>query len=261
MERQGSYMRENRLKRKLQKGSAAIGTFMKFTDPAAAEILAIAGLDFFVLDNEHVAMDREALTNVVRAADACGITPLVRIKENQQVEILQTLDLGYMGIQVPNVNTKEEADAVVKSAKYGPQGIRGFSPSIRACDYGTGNIQRYIAAANENTLVCVQCETREGLENLDTILEIPEIDVVFIGPMDLSQSLGHVGDTGHPVVRDAIAEIKSKVISAGKVAGTTAATPEAARKLIAEGVQYILLATDQAMIMKWAREAMAEIRR
>ena len=254
-------MRKNKLIEKFRNGEAAIGTFMKITDPSVAEILAIAGLDFFVLDNEHVAMDREQLTNIVRAADAEGITPMVRIRENQQVEILQNLDLGYMGVQVPNVNNKEEAEAIVRSVKYSPRGVRGFSPSVRACGYGTNNIQDYIAAANENTLVCVQCETKAGLENLDAILEIPEVDVVFIGPMDLSQSLGHVGDTAHPVVRDAIAEIKRKVIAAGKVVGTTAGTPEAARKLIAEGVQYILLATDQAMIMKWAKGAMTEIRR
>lgn len=253
-------MNENALKQKLQRKEAAIGTFMKITDPSVAEILGIAGLDFFVLDNEHVAMDREQLTNIVRAADSVGITPLVRIKNNEQVEILQNLDLGYMGVQVPNVNTKEEAERIVKSVKYGPRGIRGFSPSVRACGYGTNNIQEYIQKANENTLIVAQCETKEGLANLDAILEIPEIDVVFIGPMDLSQSLGHVGDTSHPVVRDAIAGIKEKVKKAGKAVGTTAGTPEAARKLIAEGVQYILLATDQAMIMKWAKGAVAGIR-
>ena len=252
-------MRTNKLKEKFRSGKAAIGTFMKITDPSVTEILAIAGLDFFVLDNEHVAMDREQLTNIVRAADCEGITPLVRIKENAQVEILQNLDLGYMGIQVPNVNNAEEAEAIVRSVKYSPRGIRGFSPSVRACGYGTNNIQDYIAAANENTLICVQCETKAGLENLDEILKIPEIDVVFIGPMDLSQSLGHTGDTKHPVVSEAIAEIKRKVIAAGKVVGTTAATPEAARKLIEEGCQYIIIATDQAMIMKWAKGAVSEI--
>lgn len=252
-------MNDNKLKQKLLNGEPAIGTFMKITDPSVAEILGIAGLDFFVLDNEHVAMDREQLTNIVRAADASDITPLVRIKTNEQVEILQNLDLGYMGVQVPNVNSVEEAEQIVKSVKYGPRGIRGFSPSVRACGYGTNNIHEYIEKANANTLIVAQCETKDGLEALDDILKIPEIDVVFIGPMDLSQSLGHVGDTAHPVVAGAIKEIKEKVKAAGKIVGTTAATAEAANKLIAEGCQYIVLATDQAMIMKWAKGTLANI--
>ena len=253
-------MRENNVKKKLQNGEAVIGTFLKFTDPASAEILAIAGFDFFVLDNEHVAMDRDNLISMIRAAEASDITPLARIKENQQVEILQNLDLGLMGVQVPNVNTPEQARAIVSSVKYGPIGVRGFSPSVRACGYGTNNIQEYIDKANRETLIVAQCETKEGLDNLDEILKIPEIDIVFIGPMDLSQSLGHVGDTKHPVVAGAIKEIKEKVKAAGKVVGTTAANAEAAKALIAEDCRYILLASDQGMMMKWAKGTMAEIR-
>ena len=253
-------MRENNVKKKLQNGEAVIGTFLKFTDPASAEILAIAGFDFFVLDNEHVAMDRDNLVSMIRAAEASGITPLARIKENQQVEILQNLDLGLMGVQVPNVNTVEQAHQIVRSVKYGPIGVRGFSPSVRACGYGTNNIQEYIEKANRETLIVAQCETKEGLENLDEILKIPEIDVVFIGPMDLSQSLGHVGDTKHPVVAGAIKEIKEKVKAAGKVVGTTAANADAAKALIAEDCRYILLASDQGMMMKWAKATMADIR-
>lgn len=91
-------MRKNMLKEKIRNGESAIGTFVKLTDPAVPELLALAGFDFFVLDTEHVAVDREQLTNIVRAADAAGITPIVRVRENQQVEILQNLDLGYAGV-------------------------------------------------------------------------------------------------------------------------------------------------------------------
>ena len=108
-------MRENRLKNKLRRGESAIGTFVKLTDAAVPELLALAGFDFFVLDTEHVAVDREQLTNIVRAADAAGITPIVRVRENNQVEILQNLDLGCAGVQVPNVDSPEEARALVDS--------------------------------------------------------------------------------------------------------------------------------------------------
>ena len=102
-------MRENHLKKMLLRGESAVGSFMKLTDPAVPELLALAGFDFFVLDTEHVAMDREQLTNIVRAADAAGITPIVRVRENQQVEILQNLDLGWAGVEVPNVDTPQAA--------------------------------------------------------------------------------------------------------------------------------------------------------
>lgn len=136
-------MRKNMLKEKIRNGESAIGTFVKLTDPAVPELLALAGFDFFVLDTEHVAVDREQLTNIVRAADAAGITPIVRVRENQQVEILQNLDLGYAGVQVPNVDTPEQARNLVSYVKYTPLGVRGLSPSVRACDYGTCGVQEY----------------------------------------------------------------------------------------------------------------------
>lgn len=254
-------MRENLLKKKIKNGESAIGTFVKLTDPAVPELLALAGFDFFVLDTEHVAVDREQLTNIVRAADAAGITPLVRVRENQQVEILQNLDLGYAGVQVPNVDTAQEARDLVSYVKYTPLGVRGLSPSVRACGYGTCGVQEYIDAANDNTLIVSHCETRTCVENLDEVLEVEGVDVIFIGPMDLSQSYGVPGRTGDPEVQTAIQTIISKTLASGKAVGTVAATPEAVRKLIGQGVQYILIASDQGMIVKWGKSAVDAIRK
>lgn len=253
-------MRENRLKKIIQGGGSAIGTFVKLTDPAVPELLALAGFDFFVLDTEHVAVDREQLTNIVRAADAAGITPIVRVRENQQVEILQNLDLGYAGVQVPNVDTAREARDLVSYVKYTPMGVRGLSPSVRACNYGTCGVREYIDTANANTMVISHCETRTCVENLDEVLQVEGVDVIFIGPMDLSQSYGVPGDTANPEVKAAIETITAKTLAAGKAVGTVAATPEAARNLIAKGVQYILLASDQGMIVKWGKNAVEQIR-
>ena len=174
-------MRKNMLKEKIRNGESAIGTFVKLTDPAVPELLALAGFDFFVLDTEHVAVDREQLTNIVRAADAAGITPIVRVRENQQVEILQNLDLGYAGVQVPNVDTPEQARNLVSYVKYTPLGVRGLSPSVRACDYGTCGVQEYIDTANANTMIVSHCESKTCVENLDEVLKVDGIDVIFIG--------------------------------------------------------------------------------
>ena len=254
-------MRENKLKQKIQRGESAIGTFVKLTDPAVPELLALAGFDFFVLDTEHVAVDREQLTNIVRAADAAGITPIVRVRENQQVEILQNLDLGYAGVQVPNVDTAQQARDLVSYVKYTPLGVRGLSPSVRACGYGTCGVQEYIDTANANTLVVAHCETKTCVENLDEVLKVEGLDVIFIGPMDLSQSYGVPGNPGDPEVQAAIETVTAKTLKAGKAVGTVAGTPEAARKLIEKGVQYILLASDQGMIVKWGKSAVGAIRK
>lgn len=253
-------MRENRLKAVLAQKKSAVGTFVKLTDPAVVELLALAGFDFFVLDTEHVAVDREQLTNIVRAADAAGITPIVRVRENQQVEILQNLDLGYAGVQVPNVDTPQQARDLVSYVKYTPHGVRGLSPSVRACGYGTCGVQDYIDTANANTMIISHCETKTCVENLDEILKIEGIDVIFIGPMDLSQSYGVPGNTADPEVKAAVETITAKTLAAGKAVGTVAGTPEAAEKLIKQGVQYILLASDQGMIYKWGKAAVDQIK-
>lgn len=253
-------MRENKLKRIIQNSGSAIGTFIKIIDPCIPELLALAGFDFFVLDTEHVAVDREQLTNIVRAADASGITPIVRIRENNQVEILQNLDLGYAGVQVPNVDTAEEAQALVSYVKYTPYGIRGLSPSVRACDYGTCGVQEYINTSNENTMIISHCETKTCVENIDEVLRVDGIDVIFIGPMDLSQSYGFPGKSGEPEVQAAINMVTMKTLAAGKAVGTVASTPEVAKRLIEKGVQYILLASDQNMIVKWSKSAINQIR-
>jgi len=253
-------MRENLLKKKIKNGESAIGTFVKMTDPCVPELLALAGLDFFVLDTEHVAIDREQLTNIVRAAEAFGITPIVRVRENNQVEILQNLDLGYAGVQVPNVDTAEETRNLVSYVKYTPYGVRGLSPSVRACNYSTCNVQEYIDFSNENTMIISHCETKTCVENIDEVLKVDGVDVIFSGPMDLSQSYGVPGRPGEPEVQAAIDEVTTKTLAAGKAVGTTAATAEAAKKLIAKGVQYILLSTDQAMMLRGFKNTVNEIR-
>lgn len=252
-------MRKNLLKQKIREGGAVIGSFVKMNDASSVEILAIAGFDFFVVDTEHVAFDREQLLTILRAAEAYGITPIVRVRENNQVEILQNLDLGFTGVQVPNVDTAEEAKAMVASVKYTPIGVRGLSPSVRACNYGTMAVKDYIQMANEETMIVSHCETVTCVNNLDEVLKVEGIDVIFIGPMDLSQSLGVPGEAGSDLVKNTVTTIIDKCKASGMAIGTTAATPEAAKALIDRGVQFILYSTDQAMMMKAAKTAIAGI--
>lgn len=252
-------MQENEIKERIRQGRSVVGSLIKLNDPSVVELLALAGYDFFVLDNEHVAMDREALTNIIRAADAAGITPIVRVRENNKVEILQALDIGAMGIQVPNVDTPDQAQELVGSVKYAPEGYRGFSPSIRAAQYGTMCIAQYIAFANKNTMIISQCESTECIENIDRILSVEGIDVVFIGPMDLSQSLGLTGDVKNDVVIKNVNYVIEKVLASGKAVGTVAANADAANELIQQGVQYILIGSDQGAIIQWSKNELSKV--
>ncbi len=253
-------IRKNKLKQLIKDGGFAVGTFVKSNDPAIAEILGFSGLDFIVLDNEHVAMSRDSMINMIRSADSTGIVPIVRVRENRPVEILQALDAGALGVQVPNVDTKDEAASLIESVKYNPIGKRGFSPTTRAAAFGLMDKKEYVALSNQETLVVAHCETTTCMENLDEILTLEYLDVIFIGPMDLSQSLGVMGEANHPKVVESIELIINKVIGAGKAVGIVS-SPAQADDYIKKGVQYLLISTDQGMIASTAQKIVADIKK
>lgn len=249
-------IRENKVKQTLKNGGTVIGTFIKFSDPAAVEIIGLSGFDFFVLDNEHVAMNRESMTNICRTADISGIVPIVRIRVNNPVEIMQALDAGALGVQIPNVDTYEQALSAVQSARYAPKGNRGFAPSHRAGAYGMMDKAAYIRLSNEQVLTVLHCETLESVQNLDSILELPELDVIFIGPMDLSQSMGPdvMGNRNHPELNAVIDQTIAKVVRSGKAVGTIASNLEMAEDLMRKGCRYMLISSDQDMVVQTARK-------
>jgi len=252
-------MRENKLKKKLKEGGYAIGTFIKINDPSIAEIIGLLGFDFFVLDNEHVAMSKSSMVNIMRAADVTGIVPIVRVRKNEDVQILQALDAGALGVQVPNVDTEEQAISLVERVKYNPIGKRGFAPTVRAAQYGLYDKIEYVNDANENTLVVAHCETIDCVNNLDKILKIPELDVIFIGPMDLSQSLGVIGQANHPKVLECIDTIIKKTKAANKAVGIVS-TPEKVHEYVERGVQYLLVSNDQGMIISTGKQILKQAR-
>lgn len=255
-------MRKNKVKQLLKEGGLAIGSFVKQTDPSSVEIMGMAGLDFFVLDNEHVQMSKETMLNLVRVSDITGIVPIVRVKEGSPVEIMQALDAGALGVHVPNVDTYEQAKLASESTKYTPRGNRGFAPTHRAAKYGMMDPLEYIEMANQEILTIIHCETMESVNNLDEILTLAEVDVVFIGPMDLSQSLGAdvIGRGNHPKLAKVMNEIIKKVTIAGKVVGTVAGNVQTAKELVEKGVRYIAISSDQGMISTMTRKIIEEMR-
>jgi 4-hydroxy-2-oxoheptanedioate aldolase len=173
------------------------------------------------------------------AADAVGIAAIARPRTNSAADIQSVMDRGVMGVQVPHVNSAEDARRAVSAVKFGPGAGRGLAAGTRPDDWGLGaKMPDFTAAANEQSLVCVQLEHEEAVRNVDEILKVDGVDVFFIGPSDLSQSMGHPGNPGAPTVAAAIAETRGKIVAAGKCPGMPATTDNVAT-LIGSGVRYI----------------------
>ncbi|MSU49950.1 MAG: hypothetical protein EXS37_12835 [Opitutus sp.] len=183
-------VRVNRLRRKLERGLAAFGPNLQIPSPDLVEIIGMAGFDFVMLDGEHGAAF-SALPNLLLAADAAGVTSLVRVPSHERGVLLPPLELGAGGLQVPFVNTVEQARALVRETKYPPLGKRGVSVVTRAARFGFADRARYRREANRETLLAVQIETREAVTNAAAIAAVPGVDLIFIGPADLAQSYGH----------------------------------------------------------------------
>lgn len=233
----------NNFKTKLAEGQSVIGPFMKTGDPAFVEAAGYVGFDFVILDNEHGPVTMESMQNNVRAAILAGTLPVIRVQDSSESSIGKALDIGALGIQVPQVQNAEQALAVVKRAKFHPEGERGVCRFVRAAKYSTLDRHEYFREANE-ALVILQLEGIEALGNIDAIVDVPGIDVLFIGPYDLSQSLGVPGQIANPKVIEKMQFIVDKARGKNIVVGTFVDEPGDVQKWKDAGVQYISYSVD-----------------
>lgn len=253
-------MRKNQAKEKILNGGTAYGVFCTFYSPAIVELVGRLGFDFVLIDAEHGPAGVESCEHMVRAAETVGIATYIRVAMNIRQNILRYLDIGALGVQLPMVNTREEAEAVVEAVKYPPQGRRGLA-AVRAADYGlTMSLEEYTLKANQETLVSIQVETLEAVNNLDELLSVDGVDIFFIGPNDLSTSMGYAGQVNHPEVQAMIEKLVRRIHTAGRIAGTTAYNHEALVKAKERGFQYILHSV-VPMLTKSAREYLELARR
>jgi 4-hydroxy-2-oxoheptanedioate aldolase len=232
------------LRERLRNGDFVLGTFAELPSPALVEILGHAGFDFVIIDREHGSIDLETAEHMIRAAQASGISPMVRVAENHPVLVRQPLDMGAAGVQVPQIGSPEAAQQVVRSAMFAPEGERGLQPFVRAAAYGATPTGDLLRQANENSVLAIHIEGEEGARNLEQILQVDRIDVIFIGPYDLSQSLGIPGQTGHPRVEERIREIAALSRAAGKCVGIYCDNPASVAKWREIGVTYAALSMD-----------------
>lgn len=242
-------MQKNLTKAKIKAGQVAVGTFLNINHPRMAELIGYSGFDFVIFDAEHGPLDYETTESLVRGAELTGVTPLARIAQNVRQVILRFMDVGVMGAMIPMVNTKEEAEAAVQAVKYYPEGIRGLA-AVRAARYGVmESFPEYVKTANEETMVIVQAETVQAVNNLPEILSVPGIDVCFVGPTDLAASMGYAGDFNRPEVQDMLYKAIRTIRDAGVAPGTLAmGGVDGSKKLIDAGVQYLVPSASGFMV-------------
>ncbi len=229
----------NRLKEKLYAGEPAFGVSVMVPSPQVVEMLGHLGFDWVLLDCEHGSLSPADVEVMAIAASAAGITPIARPRTNSATDIQTVMDRGVQGVQVPHVNTAEDAKRAVDAVKFGPSSIRSLAAGTRPDKWGFGGkMADFTVAANADTLVCVQFEHPQALDNIQSILQVDGVDVFFIGPSDLSQSMGYPGNPAAAPVADAIASALKTIVAAGRTPGMPATSDNVAR-LIGSGVRYI----------------------
>ena len=233
-------------KKKLNDGEAVFGPFMKTSDPAYVEAAGYAGFDFVILDMEHAPFTYKNLEDLVRAAEISGTFPIIRAQNSSDIFISKALDIGALGVQVPHITNAAEAESCISASKFHPAGQRGMDPFVRAARYSSIPREKYFSQANE-TLVILQLEGKEAIDNLDEIMSVDGIDILFIGPYDLSQSMGVPGQVSHPSVIGHMETIVNRAREKGIVVGTFTDTLESARMWKEAGIQYISYAVDLAI--------------
>jgi 4-hydroxy-2-oxoheptanedioate aldolase len=243
------------LKQRLASGAYLLGPFVRIPDPAVTEILGYAGFDFMIIDTEHGPLGVHQAENLVRAAALAGTAPIIRVRENAESMIVRALDTGAAGVQIPQVNSAEAAKAAIAAAKFYPDGCRGVCRFTRNAEYSHIPTPGYFPQANENELVVIMIEGAGGIREIDAILDVPGIDVVFLGPYDLSQALGVTGQVTHSKVLQTIESITKKARDRGIVVGSFADRPENVRRQRAMGIQYLSYCIDTGLIYESAKAA------
>jgi 4-hydroxy-2-oxoheptanedioate aldolase len=237
------------------------GPFVETQSPELVEALGLAGFEIAILDCEHSALSGEQVGRLIRAATVAGVAPLVRVRKNDAGHILEALDLGAVGLHVPQISTASDAEQAVRAVRFAPQGDRGFNPFVRAGRYGSLPVAELRREAVEDTLVVLHIEAEGALGEIDAIPSVEGVDVAFLGPYDLSQTLGVPGEVTHPSVLEALRSIARAASARGVTVGCFAKNPDEAALWMREGVRYLAYSVDAHLYLEAVRRARGEIER
>jgi 4-hydroxy-2-oxoheptanedioate aldolase len=242
---------QNKVKQKVQAGELVFGFVCRTLSPTVVELVGLSGFDFVWLDMEHTSASFETIEDLCRAADAAGIESLVRVPDKSPSSISRVLETGVSIVNVPHVEDRGQAEAIVEAARYAPAGQRGFCATTRGTRYGfDGNARETFAAANERTMIMVQIESGKGVENCAEICAVAGVDAVFVGLADLSQSLGVSGQLDHSDVVASARSVLATARKAGKVGAMLVDTFEDATRWVAEGARIFPCGVDVPTIGK-----------
>jgi 4-hydroxy-2-oxoheptanedioate aldolase len=251
-------MRENRLRKIWNSGGAAVNGWLAIPNSFAAETMAHQGWDTLTVDMQHGVVDYQAMVTMLQAVSTTDTVPVVRVPWLEPASLMKALDAGAYGVICPMVNTREDAQKLVAWTHYAPRGTRSFGP-VRASLYGGADYPQH---ANDTIVTFAMIETAQALDNLDHILSVEGLDAVYIGPSDLSLSLGcrPTMDDLDPKAAQAVDHILARAKAHGIAAGIHNTTPESALKRIAKGFQFVTVSSDARLIAAGAQQVMATMR-
>ena len=244
-------MNRNILKEKLKKGHTVIGTWSSLSSPNVINVLGTTDLDFVVIDMEHGSMNFETAENMVRAAEATDISPIIRTWDDDGQTLVRTLETGTQSIMVPHVKNAKDADRIAKACKYFPEGTRGLSPYTRVHDFTHEGIDKSLENANQETLVGILVEGKEGLANLETIVKVEGIDLIYLGLFDICQSVGLPGQLNHPDVLAEVNRCQEIIESNGIAPGSMATDINYIKMLKEKKYQFIAYLNDAAALKQF----------
>jgi 4-hydroxy-2-oxoheptanedioate aldolase len=258
----------NTFKQAMAEGRTQFGLWLGLADAYSTEILAGAGYDWLLLDGEHAPNDLRSQLHLLQAvasatsalpAGAQPPHPIARVPVGDTALIKQYLDIGATTLLVPMVDTAEQARDLVRATRYAPEGVRGMGSALARSSRWQA-YPNYVHEANAQVCLLVQAETVQAMENLDAIAAVPGVDGVFIGPADLSASMGHPGNPGHPDVQAAIHEGIARILRAGKAPGILATNEAQARQWLAAGARFVAVGIDTMLLASAARQLLARFR-
>lgn len=247
----------NRLKRDLAAGKVCLGATITINSPAVAEIMSHIGLDWLWFETEHSSLTLDNVLTMLQATNGADVSTVIRVPWNDKTMIKRALDLGPDGIIVPLVNTREEAEAAVRAMKYPPLGERGAGLARAQC-YGL-HMGEYMETANNEVTTILMIEHIQAVENVDEILKVKGVDSVMVGALDLSGSMGMLGQTGDPRVEGAIQKVLASCKKAKVPCGIITVAPEQANERIKQGFTNIIMGIDVLFLHSAARGALAQI--
>jgi 4-hydroxy-2-oxoheptanedioate aldolase len=238
----------NRFKAALEAGREQIGLWCSLASPISTEIVAGSGFDWLLLDMEHSANDLRDIYGQLQAIMEGEAHAMIRVPSDEPITIKRILDTGAQSLMIPNIDDAGQARRAVAATRYAPRGVRGFSQAPRAARFG--RIPDYHARCEAEIFVAVQIESRRALDNLEEIAGVEGVDGVFIGPGDLSTSLGYLGQQNHPEVVAIIEETVARITRAGKLAGILTANEDLARRYIAAGTRFTAVGSDMGVLAR-----------